>query len=211
MRPDGTQKHRVGKNVALGTVSPDGQTLAFEADSCAGEGFSEECELSVDNPTEIYTIGIDGRGRRRLTHNRSYDGSPSWSPDGKRIAFATDFGPRIMDRDGTKTKPVTKSDWATTPVWSPRGDRLLLMSFGRWSLVSPEGGKQQYLERGPGGPEWGATWSPDGRKIAYLAKRARRWTAHDPLQIWVMNADGTGRHPIPKTFGWGVPSWAPAS
>jgi Tol biopolymer transport system component len=210
MRPDGTGRRLVARNVPLGAVSPDGKTVAFMNDSCQPD-FTAECELGVDNATEIYTIGIDGRGPRRLTHNRWYDGDPSWSPDGERIVFATDFGPRIMDRDGTHVRLVTKGDWSSAPLWSPRGDEILISTPRGWGLVSPAGGEIEYLDPGPRGPEWGATWSPDGMRIAYLFRRAREWTAHDPMQIWVMNADGTGRHPITKTFGWAVPSWAPAS
>lgn len=206
MRRDGTGRRMVARDVPLGSISPDGKTVAFMDDPCP----TADCGFTGLNPMEVYTIGIDGRNRRRLTRNESYDGDPSWSPDGEEVVFATDSGVRIMDRDGRNSRRLTRGDWASVPYWSPRGDRILVWTLRGWGVISPQGGDLTYLERGPRGPDWGAaTWSPDGERIAYLFRRARRWTAHDPLQIWVMNADGTGRHPITRTSGWSVPSWAP--
>lgn len=209
MRPNGTRRHLVARDVPVGAISPDGKTMAF-MNSCA-QPFTANCEFSGENPMEIFTIGIDGRNRRRLTRNQGYDGDPSWSADGRHIAFATDSGVRIMDRDGRNSRVLTRGEWDSRPVWSPLGDRILVSTQRGWGVVSPDGGEIDYLHSGPRGPEWGAAWSPDGKQIAYLFRRADRWTAHDPMQIWVMNADGTHRHPITRTFGWSVPSWAPSS
>ena len=210
-RPDGTGRKLVARSVPLEALSPDGKTIAFSDDSCQTSDYATKCYDAVQNPTELYTIGIDGRQRRRLTHNAWYDGDPSWSPDGKFIAFATDTGTRIMRRDGSGVRYLTDGDYSTVPAWSPRGDRLLIAGFGsRWRVVSTAGDRLYGLAPGPPGPAWEPVWSPDGRRIAYLARHAKKWTAEDPLQIWVMNADGTGRHHITRSYGWSIASWAPA-
>jgi TolB protein len=41
---------------------------------------------------EIYVVNSDGSGLKRLTHNASSDGLPTWSPDGQVIAFVSDEG-----------------------------------------------------------------------------------------------------------------------
>jgi TolB protein len=53
--------------------SPDGSRLVFQS---ARYGQSE-----------LYVIGVDGSGERRLTHNLADDTHPAWSPDGSTIVF----------------------------------------------------------------------------------------------------------------------------
>ena len=61
-----------------------------------------------DGNWEIYVMDTDGKNLRRLTHNPLDEWEPSWSPDGKRIAFTAsedrivDQHPQIyvMDADG---------------------------------------------------------------------------------------------------------------
>ena len=55
------------------TWSPDGGTIAFVS--------------SRDGNTEIYVIGVDGQGSKRVTHDLAPKWDPSFSPDGERIAY----------------------------------------------------------------------------------------------------------------------------
>ena len=57
------------------SFSPDGKLIAFSG-------------LSATDP-DIYTVRPDGTGRRPLTFSRGIDSDPTWSGDGKRIAFET--------------------------------------------------------------------------------------------------------------------------
>jgi WD40-like Beta Propeller Repeat len=59
----------------------DGNGPACPAASCPPSG-------------ELYLVGADGRGLRRLTSSRAADEHPTWSPDGRRIAFASGFATR---------------------------------------------------------------------------------------------------------------------
>jgi Tol biopolymer transport system component len=52
--------------------------------------------------------------------------------------------------------------------------------------------------------EWGYTWSPDGRKIAF----ARTPDGGNWSGIYVMNADGSGQPRLTRNAGWLV--WSPA-
>jgi TolB protein len=67
--------------------SPDGSRIAFSStrdrngDWCG----SDECVYTG----ELYVMDSDGSNPLRLTHSRGDDRSPSWSPDGRRIVFAS--------------------------------------------------------------------------------------------------------------------------
>jgi TolB protein len=113
--------------------SPDGTQLLWRRIEPTG-GKSESGRNS-----EVFWMDLRTGERRNLTANQSYDGWPAWSPDGKRIAFASNRANRefeafdiyVAASDGSDVTRVTFGDGAqglgswTKPYFSADGKRIL--------------------------------------------------------------------------------------
>ena len=62
--------------------------------------------------SDIYVMAADGKNQRRLTNNPASDHSPSWAPDGKRIAF-------VSERDGHVHRRIP---WFTYEIYVMNAD-----------------------------------------------------------------------------------------
>jgi TolB protein len=114
---------------------------------------------------EIYAVGLDGRGRRNLTRNTSWDSAPLPSPDGTRVLFRSDRqgGPELwlMDADGRAPRLLGTGEH---PTWAPDGRRIAFED-GRGGIAvrDLESGTVSTVARGSL-----PAWSPDGARIAFV-------------------------------------------
>ena len=75
--------------------------------------------------SEIYVIGVGGQGRKRVTHDLESKFHPSFSPDGRRIAY--DAGHEflhiyVVGADGRNRVRLTHNEESPSdPAWSPDG------------------------------------------------------------------------------------------
>jgi TolB protein len=80
--------------------------------------------------SEIMTMNSDGSGVVNLTRNPWFDGWPSWSPDGLRIAFSSNrsdpYQIFMMNADGSEVTQVVQSPYTDVrPQWLPDGRGLV--------------------------------------------------------------------------------------
>lgn len=147
---------------------------------------------------------------------------PSWSPDGRTIAFTDLISPTaqtlfVMDADGSNRRrlPIAAGGRGNvsnySPAWSPDGTRL---AFTR-SVIGPHTRKgwaiDVYIVGLDGtslrrvttsGTAYAPTWSPDGRRIAYMEVLG----SSESHRLHVVNADGSGDHTL---LAASRAAWAP--
>ena len=140
---------------------------------------------AVTDPKQIASKPNAQVEPRSLTIEKLYMtrqvGRPTWSPDGKSIAFISNMSGRnnlwLVPAEGGWPVQLTVSDQRqTAPAWSPDGKWIAYQSDydgdELWDifLVSPKTGKVVNLTSTREIAEMEPTWSPDGRYLAYLVK-----------------------------------------
>jgi Tol biopolymer transport system component len=199
MNLDGSGRDRLTDHESTDSspaVSPDGARIAFESER--------------DGNSEIYVMDAGGGNVTRLTNDPARDAAPAWSPDGRRIVFTSDRDNRasadvyVMNADGTGVERLTNdlAHWA--PQFSPDGQRIAVqVNLDVVVLNLADGSRQQLTVAPQNGMN--PTWSPDGRRLAFVSTRNRR------VEIFTMNADGTDPKVLVTMAAGSVidPRWSP--
>jgi TolB protein len=182
--------------------SPDSKTLAFSR--------------ATEEGTDVYTINVhDNCCLQRLTRGGFSDNlSPTYSPDGQRIAFvSTRPGlPQIyvMAADGTDQQLFAPFDYGVSgssnaPEWSPDGQSVAFHRDvgGTLQVFVLDVRTRTVRQLTSLGRNEDPTWAPDGRHLAFVSDRSGY------RQLWVIDLE-TGRiRPLLQQSGARLPAWSP--
>jgi tricorn protease len=155
--------------------------------------------LAIEARGEILVGGSDGSGLQNVTNTSgAAEREPAWSPDGRTLAYFSDASGRYELHlrslpDHAPVRRISLGDGPQSyyaPVWSPDGQRILFLDSrrGLWcvSLIDARVTRvdvdQAYSPRTEIPEVMTASWSPDGRWIAYnrqLPNRLRAVFAYD--------------------------------
>lgn len=163
--------------------SPDGSKVAYSAYdpnrvSAEVEILMNSIETRAGN-ADIVVVPVGSSGQVvNLTDNPSFDGAPSWSPDGSKIAFNTNrdgtWEIYVMNSDGSNPTRLTHSAGSWFPSWSPDGSRIVYCSKGSGhtrpsiSIMNADGSNMYELIQDDENSLWRPTWSPDGKYITWV-------------------------------------------
>ena len=190
--------------------SPDGRHLAVVRYREVEIGWAVQISKGG---RELWVVGADGTDPQRLAGDAV--SSPSWSPDGRRLAYARADTDAValftVAMDGTDERRIGEirhwrgsrsgsepaEAWIDTVAWSPDGTRILMRSDDQHPtlVVNLETGQTTEIgiarRHSPAGSfegVWAAAWSPDGSRIALLAGGKISW---GPDMVATVAADGT--------------------
>jgi TolB protein len=143
-------------------------------------------DLSRDPPKyDLFVIAADGSRLTRITRSATgSDFSPSWSPDGEKIAyrhetsFDGDSFINVMDADGSDVRQLREG---ISPAWSPDGTRIAFAGASEGPgtdifVMDRDGSRVRRLTRTPGR----STSTPRGRRMAARSSTHRRRASRMP-------------------------------
>jgi dipeptidyl aminopeptidase/acylaminoacyl peptidase len=130
--------------------------------------------------THIFVTHIESGKEEQITDGDWYDDQPAWSPDGKRIAFAS-------DREADRHQRQWRSD-----VW----------------VVPAKGGRSRKVTRSLGAAVSPA-FSPDGRHIAFVGHEHGEAGGAKNIHLMVVPADGGEPRSVSASVDRPVLGWPP--
>lgn len=184
--------------------------------------------IAFDDGSRIVVTDGTGRAPLPLTSGPGVDSRASFSPDGLRIAFWREDGPRVSlmtaEANGSNVRELAATGPGILfalepPAWSPASDRVAVTVIDEtgtgphaeiWIVEVGRGSRTVFLPATLFGAE-GPRWSPDGTRLAFRGEPTRRAESF----LYAANVDGTGlirlaeRASSAATGYLGVPRWSP--
>ena len=182
--------------------SPDGTQIAFRSDRLP----LNPTALEKLGDVELYIMNSDGSNVRKFTDSPGEDWTPSWSPDGEAIVFASRringswdlFIKSVISESELPTQLTSDLSDNWLPAWSPNGEKIAFVSnrmdgtFNIWTINADGTSLRQITNTPYESTE--PVWSPDGKRLAFAEGDRQGWSLAfvnlDDLKITVTTQSG---------------------
>lgn len=171
--------NKVGSSPHRPAWSPDGSKIAFVV-STRTDPFDDANPHIQNRLHHIWTVNSDGSNPIKLTSGKVEDDNPTWSADGRKLAFERNSWEHnewyivVMDSDGKNPVDLNrKFGGGTEPAWSPDGSQIAFNWSGSLAVMDADGTNATRLppddNRGGRLPTDSnkLSWSPDGTRLAF--------------------------------------------
>jgi Tol biopolymer transport system component len=197
---------RDGKS--LGTLAKPGRYLQLKLSPDASRLVASQTEIETGSNADIWITDLVAETGTRLTFSREADVQPTWSPDGRQIAWAAirDGVPGLYRKpaDGSGNDELLYTFASGPPGniivsdWSSDG-RFLIYAFGGDVFALPIGegtdaSRQPIPVVQTPAVEFGPDLSPDSRWIVYISNESGRQELY--VQPFAPAAQGAGGTPV---------------
>jgi Tol biopolymer transport system component len=204
----------------LRVIKPDGSSLsqAFHKIGYFQWTSAQQLIFTTDYgeiPQRFYQTNITNAQTHSLkqleafNHNGDFYPARHFSPDGQRLAIASEQGITVINLDGSNRVQLVPGKDVLISSWSPDSQRILYRDRspenGDTWLVNADGsGTPQRLDREV--DEYRGTWSPDGR---WILLQEGNFAEPRSLALWLI--DATGKQPSRKLAEGKSGVWSPDS
>ena len=151
--------------------------------------------------SDIYIMDIEGKNIENFTNHPAWDFSPTFSPNGRWMAYVSDRDIYLMN---LATKARHRLTEGRSPDWSPDGESIVFTSnrSGQANIYKIDVNGEEVQQLTNEGSNGDPSWSPDGESIIFNSNRDHGIF----LSVYVMTADGRRQR---RLADGSSPVWSP--
>jgi len=207
----------VGSSTSPVSVPTEPTPVGGETAKCSEIVFSGRVDGSN---LDLFSICPDGSNLRQLTNTPANEVLPAWSPDGSRLAYASDSSGInqviIFTVASGETEQVTIENQNDLAKWIPGQERLAFRSADGqglwwWSVIDLNSKAISQMTE----PSYDfffqtPAWSPDGTKVLYMSLAEQAARNDGSSQIHLRNSDGSDDRALTANIWANInPAWSP--